>query len=47
MLVVIGSQKLSVKFALVPGLTTEGVPERETVSQQVIRGASGSVLRRR
>jgi hypothetical protein len=41
------SQKLSVKFALVPGLTTERVPERETVNQQVIRGASGSVLRRR
>ena len=41
------SKKLSVKFALVPGLTTERVPERETVNQQVNRGASGSVRRRR
>jgi hypothetical protein len=41
------SQKLSVKFALVPGPTPEGVPEPETMNQQVNCGASRSIRRRR
>jgi hypothetical protein len=36
-----------VKFALVPGLTLERLPEQEMVNQQVNPGASRSVRRRR